>query len=96
MYSISDCRSRTAILLVSFSRFLRSRNSIELFPRLLRSALDTVTSRDDVTHDVKVSCILSRVVEVAQQLLGTLATNGLKLQKLDLSYLNVMLRCLKF
>ena len=28
----------------------------------VRSALDTVTSRDDVTHDVKVSCIFSLAV----------------------------------
>ena len=32
--SISGCRSRTTTLLVSFSRFLRSRNSMESFPRL--------------------------------------------------------------
>ena len=39
-----------------------------IISKTVRSALDTVTSRDDVTHDVKVSCILSRVVEVVQQL----------------------------
>ena len=68
MYCISGCRSRTATLLVSFSRFLRSRNSMESFSRLYKSALNTLTSRDDVIHDVKVSCIVSRVVEVVQQL----------------------------
>ena len=39
-----------------------------LISKTVRSALNTLTSRDDVIHDVKVSCIVSRVVEVVQQL----------------------------
>ena len=41
---------------------------MESFPRLYDQRFNTLTSRDDVIHDVKVSCIVSRVVEVVQQL----------------------------
>ena len=39
-----------------------------IISKIVRSALNTLTSRDDGIHDVKVLCIVSRVVEIVQQL----------------------------
>ena len=56
------------MFLVLFYRFFEVKKFNGIISKTVRSALNTLTSRDDVIHDVKVSCIVSRVVEVVQQI----------------------------